>query len=44
MIRIFAIFAFLICATTALAQSYPEYNSTTVNDYAGLLDDASEAR
>ena len=44
MIRIFAIFAFLFCATTALAQSYPEYNSTTVNDYAGLLDDASEAR
>lgn len=37
-------FALLLSATCALAQSYPEYNSTTVNDYAGLLDDAAEAR
>ena len=44
MTRFLAIFAFLITANTALAQSYPEYNTTTVNDYAGLLDDASQAR
>lgn len=44
MTRFLAIFAFLVSATSALAQSYPDYNSTTVNDYAGLLDDASEAR
>lgn len=44
MTRIFMILALIFSANTALAQSYPEYNSTTVNDYAGLLDDASEAR
>jgi uncharacterized protein len=44
MTRIFAILAFLISTSSAFAQSYPDYNSTTVNDYAGLLDDAAEAR
>lgn len=38
-----AIFLSLL-APFALAQSYPDYNSTTVNDYAGLLDEAAEAR
>lgn len=44
MTRLLMILAFVLSATAALAQSYPEYNSTTVNDYAGLLDDASKAR
>ena len=34
----------IFAAHCAFAQSYPEYNSTTVNDYAGLLDEAAEAR
>ena len=44
MTRILMILALVFSAVSAFAQSYPEYNSTTVNDYAGLLDDASEAR
>lgn len=44
MTRFLAIFAFLISTNTALAQSYPEYSSTTVNDFAGLLDQPAEAR
>ncbi|MGH1576959.1 TPM domain-containing protein [Planktotalea sp.] len=44
MTRILMILALVFSASTALAQSYPEYNSITVNDYAGLLDDASDAR
>ena len=44
MTRFLAIFAFLISTNTALAQSYPEYSSTTVNNFAGLLDQPAEAR
>ncbi|MEP5155019.1 TPM domain-containing protein [Planktotalea sp.] len=44
MTRILLLIALLFGASHAVAQSYPEYNSTTVNDYAGLLDDAAEAR
>ncbi|WP_439142779.1 TPM domain-containing protein [Planktotalea sp.] len=44
MTRLLAILAFIFTANTAFSQSYPDYASTTVNDYAGLLDDASEAR
>lgn len=44
MTRILMILALVFSAVGAFAQSYPEYNSTTVNDYAELLDDASEAR
>ncbi len=44
MTRFFMIAALVFSASGALAQSYPEYNSITVNDYAGLLDEASEAR
>lgn len=44
MTRFLMTLALIFSATTALAQSYPEYNSTTVNDYAGLLDDQAEAR
>jgi len=36
---------FLLCfwATSAVSQSYPEYRSTTVNDYADLLSPEQEA-
>lgn len=44
MLRFLMIFALAVTASGGFAQSFPEYNSTTVNDYAGLLDDASEAR
>jgi uncharacterized protein len=44
MTRILMILALVFSAVSAFAQSYPEYNSTTVNDYAKFLDDASEAR
>jgi len=44
MTRFLMILALVFSAHNAYAQSYPEYNSTTVNDYAGLLDDTSEAR
>jgi len=37
------IFLFLFWATSALSQSYPEYRSTTVNDYADLLSPDQEA-
>ncbi len=42
--RILILLALVFSANLAIAQSFPEYNSTTINDYAGLLDDASEAR
>ena len=39
------ILLFLFWIPTAItAQSYPDYNSTTLNDYAGLLDVASKDR
>lgn len=44
MTRILLFIALLFAPLQAAAQSYPEYNSTTVNDYAGLLDEAAEAR
>ena len=44
MTRILAIFAFLFTAVSAQAQFYPDYESTTVNDYAGILDEDVEAR
>ena len=39
---IFAIFA-LILPSILAAQSFPDYESTTVNDFAGLLSDEDEA-
>ncbi len=44
MTRFLAILALIFTTSTVFAQSYPDYASTTVNDYAGLLDDASETR
>lgn len=44
MTRILAIFAFLFSASLAAAQLYPEPASTTVNDFAGLLDEAAQER
>ena len=37
------LFVLMFLASTATAQTYPEYRSTTVNDLAGLLDPADEA-
>ena len=39
-----AVFLFLPLTAPAQAQTYPDYASTTVNDFAELLDDAAEAR
>lgn len=39
-----AFFLGTFSAIPAVAQTYPEYASTTVNDYAGLLDSAAKAR
>lgn len=44
MTRILKILALVFSANAAIAQSYPEYSSTTVNDFAGLLDEGAEAR
>lgn len=44
MTRILMILALVFSAATARAQSYPEYISTTVNDFAGLLDAEAETR
>lgn len=44
MIHILKILALVFSANAAIAQSYPEYSSTTVNDFAGLLDEGAEAR
>lgn len=38
------IWALLAVPSLVLAQSYPDYESTTVNDFAGLLDAGAEAR
>ncbi|EEW25828.1 TPM domain-containing protein [Rhodobacter ferrooxidans] len=42
MIRLLAVLLFLPCAV--LAQSFPEHTSVYVNDFAQILDDASETR
>lgn len=38
------LFALLLLPTFLFAQSYPEYQSTTVNDFAGLLSDEAKTR
>ncbi|MGJ8618009.1 MAG: TPM domain-containing protein [Sulfitobacter sp.] len=41
--RLLSLLIFLIWPVLAAAQTYPDYGSTTVNDYANLLTDADRA-
>ena len=42
--RLFLILIMSLWAVVATAQTWPDYRSTTVNDYADLLDDTAEAQ
>ena len=42
MFRFILTISFALISTLALAQTFPEYERITVNDYAGLMDEAAE--
>ena len=42
--RFITIVLFTLLPSLSLAQVYPDYTSTTVNDFAGLLDETQEAK